>query len=491
MDRRPRIHHAGNMPRTPVSQSRPPFACGLLPPGSRVGLAVSGGADSVALLRLAHVLAPAQGWVLSVLHVDHGLRGEASTGDAAFVRALAARLALPCSVHQANLQSKTAPSNLEEAGRLARYSWFAQLLQSGALDAIATGHTLDDQAETVLARLLRGAWTAGLAGIRPTVRAAELPGAANAGAAGLVVRPLLAARRDALRAWLTALGQPWREDASNEDLRFNRNRIRHRALPVLTECHPAAAEHLAQTAEVALDEERYWQAELDRLLPSLVLPGRAVRGGGRAVSTLPGERSVAVETARLTALPVATQRRVLRELAARLGEPLDFAATARVLALLSSRVASTTRREELSQRCRIERTARELRILVSDERSHSTAPEAVSIPVPGSGEGFGVRLRLAYPAVTQLPAATLRAAQPSDRVRLRYSSGAPKRIKEILERMGVSPDRRAAWPVLAWQGELVWVRGAQLELSPEASALSITSEDLDSQPGTGTPRCTD
>ncbi len=497
-------------------------------------MAVSGGADSVALLRLAHSLAGVHGWALRVLHVQHGLRGEDSQADAVFVEELAAELSLPCqTLHaDAGALARERRIGVEEAGRLLRYGWFGRLLDGTAAealenapDAIATGHTLDDQAETVLARLLRGAWTAGLAGIYPVIPASDLPGGAVSAPRGnpqntrrgIVVRPLLGARRDELRAWLGALGQDWREDASNQDLAFTRNRLRHRLLPALVEFNPQVAEQLAQVSVLAREDERYWQGELARVLPGLLLPGRPVRGGGRASSTLPGERSLAIEVERLRALPPALQRRVVRAAAAQLagapiepvgpiaptdpigpiekagkpGTALGFAETARLLSLLEGPVGSTPRREQLSAQLRAERTPRELRLVYSEAqgRSADATDGHVQISVPGEGAGLGVQLRIALAAEAfpdappaTYPAATLRAALPGDRVRLRYSSGAPRRVKEVLERMGVPPPDRAGWPVLEWQGELVWLRGAVLVPTPLNTQLAITEESRPEEP---------
>ncbi len=135
--------------------------------GQRVGVAVSGGADSVCLLHVLVELAPRWDLRLSVLHLDHRLRGEESRGDAEFVRALAARLGLPFHAEEAG---SLAGDNLEQAARRARRAFFLRLLADRRLDRVALGHTRSDQAETVLYRFLRGAGTAGLAGMRPVTR---------------------------------------------------------------------------------------------------------------------------------------------------------------------------------------------------------------------------------------------------------------------------------------------------------------------------------
>jgi tRNA(Ile)-lysidine synthase len=479
----------------------PPFETKDLPAGARLGIAVSGGSDSVALLRLAHRLAASAGWALRVLHVEHGLRGTAAQEDSDFVRALSASLGVDYSVRSVDtaLDSREHGIGLEEAGRLARYGWFRELLGArhpGKLDAIATGHTLDDQAETVLAKILRGAWTAGIAGIYPQVAARDLPGFSShpenssAGGAGTVVRPLLSARREQLRAWLRELGQPWREDATNEALLFTRNRIRHKALPVLREVNAQADEHLAQLSVLARDEELYWQGEVERILAGGqlsggLLQGKPVRGGGRASSTLPGEHSLGFELERLRTMPVALRRRVLRATAQRLGAGLSFAETERVLALVDGAAGSSTRREQMSAELRVERTARELRFVsVPRQPQQADAGEITQFPfaIPGEIAGLGVRLRARLkadpgrvpdPLQEQPPAAMLRPPKPGDRVRLRYSSGAPKRVKEVLERMGIPAADRVAWPLVEWHGEICWLRGAVLEPTPTSALLEV------------------
>ncbi len=465
----------------PRPLTMPPFSLRALGPGMRLGLAVSGGADSVALARLAHNLAARHGWVLKILHVQHGLRGEDSLRDAGFVDELATALHLPCDFHHVDVAAwaRQHGGGLEEAGRRLRYGWFRHLL-SGELDAIATGHTLDDQAETVLAKLLRGAWTAGLAGIYPVVPSEDLPGDDKSleSSTGFLVRPLLGARRGELRSWLISLGQSWREDATNADLQFTRNRIRHELLPALMGFNPRIAEKLSEVSTLAREDEEYWQAEVQRLLPGLLLPGRPVRGGGRASSTLPGERSLAMEVERLRALPPALVRRLLRATAMQLGSALGFDETDRAMQLLEGPVGSTARREQLTAELRVERTPRELRLLFS-QVGVPVAP--VKIPVPGQGAGLGVHLQITCAKEGTHPSALLRLAIGQDRVRLRYSAGAPKRIKEVLERLGVPAADRAGWPLLEWQGEVVWLRGAMLEPTPLSSQLFIAEVEASSE----------
>src|SRR6202167_3215658 len=195
----------------------------LFNPGQRIAVAVSGGADSVALLRRLLQERHTLGILLSVAHVHHGIRGAAAEEDAAFVGTLAAAHALPCHLHRADAPAAAATlhETLEEAARNLRYAFFRELMAKGHADAVATAHTLDDQAETVLHKLLRGAWTEGLSGIHSVLEAEP----------GSILRPFLENSHATLEAWLLWLQQPWREDASNQEMAHTRNRIRSQLLP--------------------------------------------------------------------------------------------------------------------------------------------------------------------------------------------------------------------------------------------------------------------
>lgn len=220
-------------------------------PPRRVGVAVSGGADSVCLLHVLRELAPRYGLELLVLHVNHNLRGDESRGDAEFVSDLAARLELPFVLREVDLSTRA--GNLEQEARRARLSFFQELLTAGDVDRIAMGHTRSDQAETVLFRLLRGSGTAGLAGIRPVTTTG-------------LVRPLIEVDRGAVLEYLAGHSLGWREDSTNATLDFARNRIRHGLLPQLArEWNPGIVDTLANTARWALDEEDWWRHEIDRL----------------------------------------------------------------------------------------------------------------------------------------------------------------------------------------------------------------------------------
>ena len=257
----------------------------MFEPAQQVGVAVSGGADSVCLLYVLLELAPRWGLHLSVLHLDHGLRGEESRQDAEFVRRLADQLGLPLSLRETPVAQS--PDNLEQAGREARLAFFRETISSGAVERVATGHTRSDQAETVLFRFLRGSGTAGLAGIRPVTSEG-------------IVRPLIEIERSEVQQFLLQRGIAWREDSTNRGLQFARNRIRHELLPqIAREWNPAIAETLANTADWALAEEAWWDAEIDRLAAEHFT---AVDDAGAILLRAPV----------LAALPLAVARRLVR-----------------------------------------------------------------------------------------------------------------------------------------------------------------------------------
>ena len=254
----------------------------MLDPGQRIAVAVSGGADSVCLLYALAELAARWDLALSVLHVDHQLRGPESRQDAGFVRELAARLDLPFHLRELDLSGG---GNLEQQARNGRLAFFHQQLTMGQADRVALGHTRNDQAETVLFRFLRGSGTAGLSAIRPIT-------------AERLIRPLIELERVEIEDFLRERQIPWREDSSNATAEFARNRIRHRLLPQLAaEWNPALEETLAHTAEFAQGEEIFWEQE--------------IAGLAELHLTRAGD-SVLVRTGALAAMPLAAARRLAR-----------------------------------------------------------------------------------------------------------------------------------------------------------------------------------
>jgi tRNA(Ile)-lysidine synthase len=266
----------------------------LAPPGARVVAAVSGGVDSVALVRLLAELSSAGALTLaSLAHLDHSLRGAESARDAAFCRDLAAELGIPFDVEAADVMraSKEEGRSLEDAGRQARYGFFDRARARAAADLVATAHTRDDQAETVLLRLFRGAGTRGLAGIPPR--------------RGAIVRPLIDIGRDELREYLDARGYGWVEDSTNVDRAIPRNWVRHELLPLVTERYgPATAEVLARAADLARSDD----AALEELAVAAAAGIERVTAQGLdlAVPALLGQ-------------PTAVRQRVVRSALARVG----------------------------------------------------------------------------------------------------------------------------------------------------------------------------
>jgi len=274
--------------------------------GQRVAAAVSGGADSVALALWLHDFAtrPAPAFTfVGLIHVNHALRGAESDGDEAFCRVLARRLSLPIDVVAAPIVATG--RSPESAARDARYLAFdAAAVRLGAT-VVCTAHTADDQAETVLLRLLRGAGLRGVSGIRSANRR--------------VVRPLLDCRRNHLRAALVQLGEVWREDASNSDVSIPRNLIRHELLPaverVATQIAPGGIEAVARFAAYAAEDEQFLEDAAISLAARLVVgdqsrPEQAREGAPHAGQTVTLVRD------QLASAPAPLARRVVRLVAA-------------------------------------------------------------------------------------------------------------------------------------------------------------------------------
>jgi tRNA(Ile)-lysidine synthase len=251
--------------------------------GQTVGVAVSGGADSVCLLYVLRELTASLGLTLKLIHLNHQLRADESDKDEAFVRELGGQLGYPVLVRAEAVGESG--GNLEEAGREARHRFYRELMANGDVSVVATGHTRSDQAETVLYRLLRGSGMAGLSGVRPVTKDG-------------VIRPLLDCNREEVETYLRERNICWREDSSNRDPSFVRNRIRHSLLPQLrSEYNPALPQALAQLAVLAQDEERYWVDQIDRLASKLL----AVQSS-----------AVLLSCSELLTLPRAVARRLLR-----------------------------------------------------------------------------------------------------------------------------------------------------------------------------------
>jgi tRNA(Ile)-lysidine synthase len=223
----------------------------MLAHGDAVGVGVSGGADSVVLLHVLHSLGC---YGLRVLHMNHQLRGAESDAEERFVCQLASRLNLPCEVCRVSHSE----GSLEQWAREQRLRFFVDARKKFNLRAVAMGHNRDDQAETVLYRLLRGSGTAGLSGMRFQSEAG-------------IVRPLLGLTREEIRSWATQNNIEWLEDSSNRNLQFARNRLRTDVIPMLASFfNPQLVHTLAETAEVAQGEEDWWRDHTEKLYSRLV-----------------------------------------------------------------------------------------------------------------------------------------------------------------------------------------------------------------------------
>jgi tRNA(Ile)-lysidine synthase len=284
--------------------------------GDGLAVAVSGGADSVALLHALRTLASPRGWRLEVVTVDHGMR-PGSAADADFVVDHAKTLGLRAhrvTVAAAELAAGR-DAGPEGAARAARYRALAEVAAGVGCRFVATGHTMDDQAETVLLQLLRGAGPDGLGGM--AVRD------------GWLLRPLLGVRRSETRACCRALDLAWRDDPSNADQRLLRNAVRLRVLPLLEELRPGATGTLARTAELARSEREWLDPVVTAALDSLLCarppgepaaPAAAEAAGEVALSaTAEPAGEVALRATALAALPVALARRVVRAACRRAG----------------------------------------------------------------------------------------------------------------------------------------------------------------------------
>jgi tRNA(Ile)-lysidine synthase len=437
----------------------------LLQAGDRVSVAVSGGADSVALLRVLLELRQELGIVLSVAHFHHGIRGAEADADELFVRELAGRFGLELHAGAGDVpaHARTEKSSLETAARELRHRWFARLLAAGKVDKIATAHTLDDQAETVLMRLLRGTGTRGLAAIFPMQEEKRL------------VRPLLEVTRREVETYLTAFGQTWREDSSNRDLSHTRNRIRHELLPLLErEFNPAIRHTLADLAGIARAEGDYWGQQASALLSRLAQRGKPSRSG-RTASGQAG-RTVALDLAGFQGLPLALQRHVLYQLGEQMGISLEFKHIQELGALIEGKPG---RRLRLPQGITAARSFRELQFAPPEEASGNDYRYSLSIPgevvVPEVGSIIRARLVRAgergsesYNDAALLdrkllaPELTVRNWHAGDRF-FPAKTRSPRKLKELLQaaRLGqhLSSAQRKAWPVVESAGEIVWVRG--------------------------------
>lgn len=420
----------------------------MLAGGEAVLVAVSGGADSVALLHALRALAGELRLRLSVAHLDHGLRAD-SAADAAFVEALARGGELPVSVERLAVP---AGGSLEARAREARYAALRRQAARVGAARIALGHTADDQAETVLMRLLEGAGPRGLAGI-PPVR-------------GPFIRPLIETRRADIVAELRRAGLAWREDPSNRDPKFLRNRVRHELLPLLAASYnPAIVPALNRAAALT----RALLAEVTALA-ARELPAAAAD-------------DVVLARSRLAALPAEVAAEVLRLAAERLGRAAPLRAWAH-RGLRRVLLAPPPRRPLALGGITIEVSGDRVRLACRPRPPLAPRPLAVPgvTPLPEIGRALAVRC-FDRPAGYAAPRERDRVAFDADRlpgplgVRARrrgdrfapFGGSGERRLKSFLIDAGVPRWERDSLPLVVAGAEIAWVVGRR-----RAAAAPVT-----------------
>lgn len=452
----------------------------LIVPGSRIGVAVSGGADSAALLRLLHGARTKLGVTLIVLHFDHKLRSE-SASDAAFVAELAGALGLEILFGEADVTriATQEKRNVEDTARRLRYDFFASAVKRGRCTQVAVAHTMDDQAETVLARLLRGSGPSGLAGIYPE--------------AGAIIRPLLGVRRASLREYLQSLTQPWREDATNDDTTRQRARIRASLLPLLErDFSPSAVERLAQLARLSLEETRFWSTIVEDRFEAL-----ATRSG-EAVSIpiakllSPVDLNLREPAAQASDAMRSFTERLVRRLYKSVRSDdraeLSFVHVGQVMALVQA--IEGGKRVELPGSVLASRDFGVLTLKCSQAKGLRKPHRATGLPdctyqyevdlgarsatdvsVPELGTCFRLKVidwpeaerettmwRSMLDLSSLRPPLILRSWLPGDNYRPK-GHRKPRKLKEMLLRARVAAPARRGWPVLESAGEVVWAKG--------------------------------
>ena len=448
----------------------------------RLCAAVSGGADSMALLRVLLALQPGFGYTLTACHVNHGLRGEAADRDEAFVRAECARLRVPLKVfHPKDAGLALPPHPGEDWARRLRYACFAQLL--GGIDRIATAHTATDQAETLLFRLARGTGLHGAGGIRPA-----RPG---------FCRPLLCLTRAQTEALCRSFEQDYVTDETNAGDAYARNRLRHGALPALRSVNDAAEENLARFCEKAARADAYFARQAEYLLEdaAVLLP-----------QTLPSAACAALQKGRLVLglEPLQEADPLIREAALhRLAAPVRDAEE-KYIRLLDAMIGQGSGAVQLTGRVRFRAGGgvlwREDCLPPEEPFSVPFCPQdGAVIPLPGGRRlrivlipgGFPEKIqgvhkkdlknRADYARITTLyPVLTLRIRQPGDRFRP-AGRGLSKPLRKWMNEAGVPAAERESLPLLAAGSEILWVCGEGFAegLAPDADTQRVLELELE------------
>ncbi len=483
----------------------------MIRPGDRIGLGVSGGADSVAMLRIFAELRTHLGIAVLVLHFHHQLRGTEADEDERFVKALAEEFHLDFESGRADVagEARLHGWNVEDAARRLRYQFFASVAEARDLNRVAVAHTANDQAETVLSHLLRGTGLTGLAGIYP--------------AAGLIIRPLLELGRGELREFLSDLKQPWREDATNQDTSRMRARIRHQLIPLLLrDFDPAAVTRLARLAKHAREDETFWRSLEDERFNAL-----ATRESAAAISLsvtgllsplpplIPADRGASGNLASLSAPTMALSRRLVRRIFAELRGSREQLTSRHVDSVMDLAIQSQSgARIDLPGVC-VERIFDRLSFTIvfaaldtaqDGETTRRNCDFAYTVLRPGRLETASIvvteihrRFNLKMVDWPPAPRDTVlgRGALDFDRVQwplvLRnwrpgdsyrpQGSRRVRKLKRLLLKSRVPRSARGSWPVLTSEGKVIWASGYAVaaELAPHPgtqTGLMIGEEEL-------------
>jgi tRNA(Ile)-lysidine synthase len=426
----------------------------LLPPGARVLVACSGGGDSMALLHVLHRL----GYAVTVAHLDHASRPE-SADDAAWLREQVVALGLPfeSARHPVAEEASSLGVSFEAHARTVRYAFLVRTARRLECDAIATGHTGSDQAETVLLRLVRGSGPAGLGGIPPLGNHGGVP----------VARPLLRVSRDAVRAWLVSQDIAWREDASNDDDSILRNRIRHRLLPLLRdEFNDQIDQSLARLADICREEEAWLRPQAAEAWVACI------------------DAQARISRERFAALPGALQR---RGVVAFLQESDVETSYDQVTLLVDFIRSAPVGARHCLPGGALLYAGREWVECVNPADEDE---EEAQLPVPGSITAFGRRFlarRIDVPPLETLASrctptrqcfdadalgnrVTIRLRRPGDRMK---PFGAPgsRKVSDIMVDEGIPAPRRAQVPLLLSGDTIVWIAGG-----PVSQTVAITAQ---------------
>ena len=420
----------------------------LIPAGAKVVAAVSGGADSVALL---HVLRRLD-IPLSVAHLNHGIRSAEADADEQFVKDLCRKLGVECVTARTDVPAlaKEQGISLEMAAREARHTFFRTVQPStfNQPTVIALGHHADDQIETFFLRAARGAGPGGLAGMRLQQQLNGLT----------LIRPLLGVRRAEIIQWLQDEGLAWREDATNTDETIPRNLIRGRILPLLEKINARAAQNILRTMEILRDEDDF------------------LRGQPKHCSIPSGNEENAAML-RLAPFPNALQRRMVQRWLIELGVPSDFETVERVIEFAAGNEG--TRYLDLEG------------VRLVNEYGHLKAGQAGCLsgqsgrpPRIKTEQGIGI-LRGAWEASVSLSKiagreVTVRTPRPGDRMEP-YGMEGSRKLQDIFTDQKIPQAQRAHWPVVECGGEIIWIPGYRIargwELASEtAPALHLSCE---------------